>query len=138
MLRARFVRAGALQCEPLPDFKWTDWCLGVVSERGSLALGGIMDEERIELFDAQVYTKAFDMSDPEGDYELSIRACSTHTTRTRGVAHHLAGRHGMPYHSGRCDSMYSLVLRDTYISPYFRQRKRPANCWPTWCYWRAL
>lgn len=73
MLRAWLQDMGAFKRNPLPTFKWTDWTFGIVSTPEVLALGCTCGVERIEMYDSQVYTNAFDMSDPDGDYEFSVR-----------------------------------------------------------------
>lgn len=73
-LRDWMLDMGAFDASPLPEFKWTDWCFGIVSRPDSLAMGCLADTDRYEFFDAQLFTNAFRMDDPEGDYELSVRS----------------------------------------------------------------
>lgn len=72
-LRAWLLDMGAYDTNPLPEFRWTNWCEAVVSKPGSLAMGTLCDIDRIETYDAQIYVDAFDMSDPDRPYEFSVR-----------------------------------------------------------------
>lgn len=72
-LRAWLLDMGSYDENPMGTFKWTDWSIGIVSEPGSFALGFLNETSRIEWYDAQIFTDAFDMSDADRAYELSIR-----------------------------------------------------------------
>ena len=58
---------------PLPPFRWTDGVFGIVATNTGIAMGAVDGIERIETFDSQVFTNAFDMDNDAKAYEFSAR-----------------------------------------------------------------